>query len=46
MMSAMQDGMRPILPLLVQENPVAVSPSAATVDNFSAAMTGGQTFQL
>ena len=42
----MQDGTRPILPLLVQENPVAVSPSAATVDNFSAAMTGGQTFQL
>jgi peroxiredoxin Q/BCP len=33
-------------PLPVQENPVAVSPSAATVENFSAAMTGGQTFQL
>ena len=46
MMSAMQDGMRPILPLLVQENPVAVSPSAASVNNFSAAMTGGQTFQF
>src|SRR5690242_6832654 len=33
-------------PLPVQENPVAVSPSAATVENFSAAMTGDQTFQL
>jgi hypothetical protein len=30
----------------IQENPVAVSPSAATVANFSAAMTGDQTFQL
>ena len=40
----MQDGTRPILPY--QENPVAVSPSAATVENFSAAMTGDQTFQL
>jgi peroxiredoxin Q/BCP len=33
-------------PLSVQENPVAVSPSAASVENFSAAMTGGQTFAL
>lgn len=38
--------MRPILPLLVQENPVAVSPSAASVNNFSAAMTGNQPFQF
>jgi peroxiredoxin Q/BCP len=30
----------------VQEKPVAESPSAATVANFSAAMTGDQTFEL
>ncbi|MCC2955977.1 peroxiredoxin [Massilia sp. IC2-477] len=29
-----------------QENPVAESPTAATVENFSAPMTSGQTFEL
>ncbi|MFC0252915.1 peroxiredoxin [Massilia consociata] len=29
-----------------QESPVAESPTAAPVDNFSAPMTGGQTFEL
>ncbi|WP_267877660.1 peroxiredoxin [Massilia sp. IC2-476] len=32
--------------MIRQENPVAESPTAATVENFSAPMTSGQTFEL